>query len=142
MDIQLPVLDGYDAMRQIFKALPGFTTIPIIAVSSFAIKLSRGCSIASPGAVDFDPMGILGRSQQTTGAPGGQSPAEAKNAVSMNGLMLATARRPSTARGRDSPGGLTRVRPRKSAVVLAKAPATGAGQNRVLSSSCAKCRAS
>jgi two-component system, cell cycle response regulator DivK len=37
MDIQLPVLDGYDATRQI-KALPGFTAIRIIAVSSFAMK--------------------------------------------------------------------------------------------------------
>src|SRR5262249_7529034 len=37
MDIQLPVLDGYDATRQI-KALPGLTSIPIIAVSSFAMK--------------------------------------------------------------------------------------------------------
>jgi two-component system, cell cycle response regulator DivK len=37
MDIQLPVLDGYDATRQI-KALPGCVTIPIIAVSSFAMK--------------------------------------------------------------------------------------------------------
>jgi CheY-like chemotaxis protein len=37
MDIQLPVLDGYNATRQI-KALPGLGTIPIIAVSSFAMK--------------------------------------------------------------------------------------------------------
>ena len=37
MDIQLPVLDGYDATRQI-KAMPGFAVIPIIAVSSFAMK--------------------------------------------------------------------------------------------------------
>ena len=37
MDIQLPVLDGYDATRHI-KALPGLSTIPIIAVSSFAMK--------------------------------------------------------------------------------------------------------
>src|SRR6516225_4725431 len=37
MDIQLPVLDGYDATRQI-KALAGFAAIPIIAVSSFAMK--------------------------------------------------------------------------------------------------------
>ena len=37
MDIQLPVLDGYDATRQI-KALPGLAAIPVIAVSSFAMK--------------------------------------------------------------------------------------------------------
>jgi two-component system cell cycle response regulator DivK len=37
MDIQLPVLDGYDATRQT-KALPGLAAIPIIAVSSFAMK--------------------------------------------------------------------------------------------------------
>jgi two-component system, cell cycle response regulator DivK len=37
MDIQLPVLDGHDATRQI-KAQPGFAAIPIIAVSSFAMK--------------------------------------------------------------------------------------------------------
>jgi len=37
MDVQLRVLDGYDATRQI-KALPGHAAIPIIAVSSFAMK--------------------------------------------------------------------------------------------------------
>jgi two-component system, cell cycle response regulator DivK len=37
MDIQLPGLDGYDATRQI-KALPGLAAMPIIAVSSFAMK--------------------------------------------------------------------------------------------------------
>ena len=37
MDIQLPVLDGYDATSQI-KALPGLAAIPSIAVSSFAMK--------------------------------------------------------------------------------------------------------
>jgi two-component system cell cycle response regulator DivK len=37
MDIQLPVLDGYDAARQI-KADPKLAATPIIAVSSFAMK--------------------------------------------------------------------------------------------------------
>jgi two-component system, cell cycle response regulator DivK len=37
MDIQLPVIDGYEATRQI-KADPNFKGTPIIAVSSFAMK--------------------------------------------------------------------------------------------------------
>ena len=37
MDIQLPMLDGYDATRQI-KADPNLKATPIIAVSSFAMK--------------------------------------------------------------------------------------------------------
>jgi two-component system cell cycle response regulator DivK len=37
IDIQLPVLNGYDTTRRI-KAQPGFAAIPIIAVSSFAMK--------------------------------------------------------------------------------------------------------
>jgi two-component system, cell cycle response regulator DivK len=37
MDIQLPVLDGYEATRQI-KAEPKLASTPIIAVSSFAMK--------------------------------------------------------------------------------------------------------
>jgi len=37
MDIQLPILDGYEATRQI-KADPGLRTTPVIAVSSFAMK--------------------------------------------------------------------------------------------------------
>jgi two-component system cell cycle response regulator DivK len=37
MDIQLPVLDGYDATREI-KADPMLAGTPIIAVSSFAMK--------------------------------------------------------------------------------------------------------
>jgi len=37
MDIQMPVLDGYEATRQI-KADPSLAKTPIIAVSSFAMK--------------------------------------------------------------------------------------------------------
>jgi len=37
MDIQLPVLDGYEATRQI-KADPTVAKTPIVAVSSFAMK--------------------------------------------------------------------------------------------------------
>jgi two-component system cell cycle response regulator DivK len=37
MDIQMPVLDGYEATRQI-KADPDLKAMPIIAVSSFAMK--------------------------------------------------------------------------------------------------------
>ena len=37
MDIQMPVIDGYEATRQI-KADPAINGTPIIAVSSFAMK--------------------------------------------------------------------------------------------------------
>jgi two-component system, cell cycle response regulator DivK len=37
MDIQLPVIDGYEATRQI-KADPALKATPIIAVSSFSMK--------------------------------------------------------------------------------------------------------
>ena len=46
MDIQLPVLDGYDATRQI-KTLPSLAAIPIIAVSSFAMKGDEEKALAS-----------------------------------------------------------------------------------------------
>jgi len=37
MDIQLPVIDGYEATRRI-KAKPELKTIPIIAVTSYALS--------------------------------------------------------------------------------------------------------
>ena len=37
MDIQLPVMDGYEATRRI-KANPGLRAIPIIVVTSYALS--------------------------------------------------------------------------------------------------------
>ena len=63
MDIQMPVLDGYEATRQI-KALPGHAATPIIALSSFAMKgdeekaRSAGCDAYVPKP--YSPMKLLG----------------------------------------------------------------------------------
>lgn len=62
MDIQLPVLDGYEATRRI-KADPALTHIPIIAVTSYALAgdeaktRAAGCSgyVAKP----FSPRHLL-----------------------------------------------------------------------------------
>ena len=40
MDIQLPIMDGYTATRQI-KADPAMRSIPIIAVTSYALRRRR-----------------------------------------------------------------------------------------------------
>ena len=62
MDIQMPILDGYEATRQI-KADPDLKTVPVIAVSSFAMKgdeekaRAAGCDhyITKP----YSPMQLL-----------------------------------------------------------------------------------
>ena len=62
MDIQLPVLDGYEATRQI-KADPALRRIPIIAVTSYALSgdeaktRAAGCDgyVAKP----FSPRQLL-----------------------------------------------------------------------------------
>jgi two-component system, cell cycle response regulator DivK len=62
MDIQLPILDGYEATRRI-KANPGSHHIPIIAVTSYALSgdeakaREAGCDgyIAKP----FSPRQVL-----------------------------------------------------------------------------------
>jgi two-component system, cell cycle response regulator DivK len=64
MDIQLPILDGYEATRQI-KANPALNSIPIIVVTSYALSgdedkaRAAGCDayIAKP----YSPRQLLAR---------------------------------------------------------------------------------
>ena len=64
MDIQLPLVDGYEATRRI-KANPDLRAIPIIAVTSYALSgdeakaRAAGCDgyIAKP----FSPRNILAK---------------------------------------------------------------------------------
>jgi two-component system cell cycle response regulator DivK len=64
MDMQLPVLDGYEATRRI-KADPALRDIPVIAVTSYALSgdeakaREAGCDayIAKP----FSPRELLGK---------------------------------------------------------------------------------
>ena len=62
MDIQMPVIDGYEATRRI-KVDPALTSTPIVAVSSFAMKgdeekaRAAGCDhyVTKP----YSPMQLL-----------------------------------------------------------------------------------
>jgi two-component system, cell cycle response regulator DivK len=64
MDIQLPILDGYEATRQI-KANPNLSAIPIIVVTSYALSGDEekarfaGCNayVAKP----YSPRQLLAR---------------------------------------------------------------------------------
>jgi two-component system, cell cycle response regulator DivK len=64
MDIQLPVIDGYEASRRI-KANPELQHIPIIAVTSYALSgddvkaFAAGCNgyVAKP----FSPRALLAK---------------------------------------------------------------------------------
>ena len=53
MDIQLPVMDGYEATRRI-KADPSLSSIPIIAVTSYALSGDEEKARAA-GCNDFVP---------------------------------------------------------------------------------------
>ena len=67
MDIQLPVMDGYEATRRI-RANPDFKSIPIIAVTSYALAgdeakaLAAGCNayVTKP----FSPRHLLAKVQE------------------------------------------------------------------------------
>jgi len=67
MDIQLPVVDGYEATRRI-KADPALRSIPIIAVTSYALsgeeKKARaaGCNDYVPKS--FSPRQLLAKIRQ------------------------------------------------------------------------------
>ena len=64
MDIQLPVIDGYEATRQI-RAIPELAGVPIIAVTSYALSgdeaktRAAGCDgyVAKP----FSPRQLLAK---------------------------------------------------------------------------------
>jgi two-component system, cell cycle response regulator DivK len=70
MDIQLPMIDGYEATRRI-KADPALAHIPIIAVTSYALSgdeektRAAGCDgyIAKP----FSPRQLLGKVRELVG---------------------------------------------------------------------------
>jgi two-component system cell cycle response regulator DivK len=67
MDIQLPLLDGYEATRRI-KADPALNAIPIIAVTSYALSgdeqkaRAAGCDdfVAKP----YSPRQLLAKIRQ------------------------------------------------------------------------------
>jgi two-component system cell cycle response regulator DivK len=67
MDIQIPILDGYAATRLI-KADPALRSIPIIAVTSYALsgeeKKARaaGCDAYVPKP--FSPRQLLAKTRQ------------------------------------------------------------------------------
>ena len=53
MDIQLPLMDGYEATRRI-KADPTLTHVPVIAVTSYALSGDKAKALAA-GCDDFVP---------------------------------------------------------------------------------------
>jgi two-component system cell cycle response regulator DivK len=67
MDIQMPVLDGYEATRRI-KADPGLRSIPIIAITSYALggdeqkARAAGCDDYVPKP--YSPRQLLAKVRQ------------------------------------------------------------------------------
>ncbi len=67
MDIQMPVLDGYEATRRI-KADPALRSIPIIAITSYALSgdeqkaRAAGCDDYVPKP--YSPRQLLAKIRQ------------------------------------------------------------------------------
>jgi two-component system, cell cycle response regulator DivK len=64
MDIQLPVLDGYEATRRI-KSFPDLKAIPIIVVTSYALsgddRKAREAGCDAYVTKPFSPRGLLAK---------------------------------------------------------------------------------
>jgi two-component system, cell cycle response regulator DivK len=67
MDVQLPIMDGYEAARHI-KADPALRSIPIIAVTSYALsgedKRARAAGCDDYVAKPYSPRQLLAKVQQ------------------------------------------------------------------------------
>jgi CheY-like chemotaxis protein len=67
MDIQLPIMDGYEATRQI-KADPALRSVPIIAVTSYALsgeeKKARAAGCDDYVPKPFSPRQLLAKIRQ------------------------------------------------------------------------------
>jgi two-component system cell cycle response regulator DivK len=70
MDIQLPVIDGYEATRRI-KADPALTHIPIVAVTSYALsgdeEKARAAGCDAYVAKPFSPRQLLAKVRELLG---------------------------------------------------------------------------
>jgi len=67
MDIQLPIIDGYEATRRI-KADPALKGIPIIAVTSYALsgdeELARSAGCDAYVSKPYSPRKMLAKIKQ------------------------------------------------------------------------------
>ncbi|MGE5202545.1 MAG: response regulator [Acidobacteriota bacterium] len=70
MDIQLPVIDGYEATRRI-KAIPELKAIPVIAVTSYALagdeQKTRDAGCDGYVAKPFSPRQLLAKVREFLG---------------------------------------------------------------------------
>ena len=71
MDVQMPVMDGFEATRRI-KADPALKSIPVIAVTSYALagdeEKTRAAGCDSYIAKPFSPRQMLAKVREVLGA--------------------------------------------------------------------------